>query len=32
MKIYAMDAAQCNVPMKVIVLSVQGEVKKEEWI
>lgn len=24
--------AQRNVPMKVIVLSVQGEVKKEEWI
>lgn len=24
--------AQRNVPMKVIVLSVQGEIKKEEWI
>ncbi|MDR1707214.1 MAG: 4Fe-4S dicluster domain-containing protein [Prevotella sp.] len=24
--------AQRNVPMKVVVLSVQGEVKKEEWI
>lgn len=28
----ARQQAQRNVPMKVIVLSVQGEVKKEEWI
>lgn len=28
----ARERAQRNVPMKVIVLSVQGDVRKEEWI
>ncbi|MCU6167966.1 hypothetical protein KWH76_24480, partial [Enterobacter roggenkampii] len=28
----AREEAKRNVPVKVIVLSVQGDVKKEEWI